>query len=211
MLCEHPITVTSLSSESQKATPHPVTTVSRERAHPKTRTSGERGLARRVSPPNSKCSTARFKRARSTLLGTGPAGDPEGRQQGSALAPGSAGARERLAPRSRAAGSRREGRRPRAVSPLFARSAIVPRSSRVSRSLGRRSRSRAVGTSGCRARNPGTRTSHFSERRGDGGVSRPRRAELAQRVFVVCLFANLFSSPSQAAFSTGTATCTLRT
>lgn len=72
------MTVTSLSSESQKATPHPVTTVSRERAHPKTRTLGERGLARRVSPPNGKRSRARFKPARSTLLGTGPAGDPEG-------------------------------------------------------------------------------------------------------------------------------------
>lgn len=72
------MTVTSLSSESQKATPHPVTTVSRERAHPKTRTLGERGLARRVSPPNGKRSTGRFKPARSTLLGTGPAGDPEG-------------------------------------------------------------------------------------------------------------------------------------
>lgn len=55
------------------------------------------------------------------------------------------------------------------MNPLFARSAIVPRRSRVSRSLGRGSRSRAAGTWGCRARNPGTRTSHVSERR--GGVS----------------------------------------
>lgn len=161
------MTVTSLSSESQKATPHPVTTVSRERAHPKTRTLGERGLARRVSPKRQAqhrtFQTCTFYAPRHGSRGR-PRGKrghlracPRGRQQG---------VQERLAPRSRAARSRREGRRARAGNPLFARSAIVPRRSRVSRSLGRGSRSRTAGTWGCRARNPGTRTSHVSERRG---------------------------------------------
>lgn len=213
------MTVTSLSSESQKATPHPVTTVSRERAHPKTRTLGERGLARRVSPPNGKRSTGRFKPARSTLLGTGPAGDPEGSVGASEHARGE-GSR---APRS---GSRR-GVGPPGVAVRGGGRAPGTRCSRAVRSfrdapvclgawvagLGHAPRARGAAVLGIPAHGRLT-----SQKEGAVCLSASSntfratwRAELAQRVFVVCLFANLFSSPSQAGLSTGTATCILRT
>lgn len=212
------MTVTSLSSESQKATPHPVTTVSRERAHPKTRTLGERGLARRVSPPNGKRSTARFKPARSTLLGTGPAGDPEGsvgasedaRGEGSRV-PGS-GSRRGVGPPGVVVrgGGRAPGTRcSRAVRSF--RDAPVCLGAWVA-GLSHAPRARGAAVLGIPAHGRLT-----SQKEGAVCLSASSdafgatwHAELAQRVFV-CLFANLFSSPSQAGLSTGTATCILRT
>lgn len=221
------MTVTSLSSESQKATPHPVTTVSRERAHPKTRTLGERGLARRVSPPNGKRSRARFKPARSMLLGTGPAGDPEGSAAASEHARGEGSRARPSRPDRRAPGSgSRRGVGPPGVVVRGGRRApgtCCPRAVRSFREapvclgawvagLGHAPRARGAAVLGIPAHGRLT-----SQKEGAVCLSASSdafgatwRAELAQRVFV-CLFANLFSSPSQAGLSTGTATCTLRT